>query len=146
MNLLPGRITVQQLQRAESYGANDVNVSVIAVLTDLVTLPSLVVVAGDRIFINAVVWGTKGVVAGVVTAQVGKAAGTASVVFNSDALSVYWTHLMPASATGGWPIAAMGRATVGGTLSLQLSATSAGSAWAVELNAAQFYVWVVATG
>lgn len=126
-------------QAAQNAGA----VTVTGAATDIVSLPSMTVSAGDRIWVVGKVEMSKGATGGLSTIYALPSAGTATIVEGVDGLGFRESQNHPAASTNDWSIGSLWAVTVGGTLTLTLRGTSNGSDGTVAVGAGELRALVL---
>lgn len=126
-------------QSAENAGA----VTVLVGTTEVIALPSMNVLAGDRILVNALFAGTKGVTAGDVSIAIQQLSGTATIQSFNDKNYIAISEDIAANKIMENHISGMFKVTVSGTSVLRLWAASAGSNVAVLAGDGQIHALVL---
>ena len=131
------------LQVDEQSAENAALVTVTAVTTEIVSLPSMTVAVGDRVLVYASLLATKGATAGSVSVWVSQAAGTAVGTFLHNYSILRHIESVLASGDLSLVLAGVYKITAAGTLTLRLNGDSQGSNSSVTGNSADIHALVL---
>lgn len=145
MQLLPGAITLRELQKVEE-SANNPGIVDIGNATPLVALPSIDVTAGDIIVACCHHGIVRGAANGYVEVNLQKRAGTATIVIVHNQTSCSVRHYTIAGETVRITFTAIVRITGGGTLTLGNVGWSEGLNSSLPAQSGQLYAWLYRGG
>lgn len=141
--LAAGTVPLARMQRDEQTAQNAAAVTVTSGGVTVATLPSMTVVAGDRIHVTARVTMTKGTTAGISWAGIFRTTVDATVVVGVDAVDVHDRRDQSASSIHVWTVSSIWRVTVGGTVTFTLQCGSGGSDGTVGIGDGDIYALVL---
>lgn len=142
MQLLPGAITIGQLQKVEGSGENagaetiDPTYSIVASV-DLGTLQ-----VGDTLFVVASIASTKGGTGGQSGMRISHQVTGVEVLFVHDLTAAIADFFHSAARVYYDTLATIGKVTVGGSSIIRLEAYSDGSDSSAAIGGCQLYCWV----
>ena len=126
-------------QSAENTGI----VTVAASAGAVVSLPSMTVAVGDRIFVYAHVLVVKGATAGDTTIRLIQIAGAAVIAAYNDRTSAFNTRYIPASSSPEFMLSAAFKVTTAGPCTLRMDAVSSGSDSTIAAGDGQLHALVL---
>lgn len=142
MQLLPGALTMTDMQKIENYAQCGGAHVITAAEFEIMALPSVNLVRNDVVWIGVTGVGTKGGVAGLTDIYTKEKSGSAILAFIAGADALYSSKYASANGWLGWTFSGMGKVIVTGTYVLGLYGKSAGSDTDVGINAFGCYIWV----
>lgn len=146
MQLLPGAITLADLQKFQGSARNPGIINIPAGQTTLASLDCGTVNVGDLVLLNVACIGGKGGVAGITRIKGLQLAGTAVTYFLDNMTGSTQGWVVGAGDVAEFIYTCVCRISTSGTLTLGVAGTSAGSDLNVQAMNAQIYVWIFRTG
>ncbi len=134
-----GTVPLARMRAEEISAENAGAVTILVGLTNIVSLASMSVVAGDRILAAGFLICTKGATGGTNVYEIAQTAGTATIQVVNSRGTVQWRNNVLAAEVDGFSTVQVVKVTVGGTLTLTLRAQSAGSNSSVVAADGQIY-------